>query len=391
LNVVFLLNSTFPHYSGGRETWLARVSWLLAERGHQVVILVIRPERFQDARHVLHPAIRLVQVQEPNWLRLCARFLRGPLRELHSLLTAWPIRGRLRQLLRDSEKSVVVTLDTVVLPLCVPMRAAGTRPWICASKGPHAAIMGQSCPPLRPLFNFLERRAFAQATEIWSNGRDMEKSINDSGFSNVFIGNGVDTNAWAAEVHAPPEYANLSRERRVVSIGSVLPIKGVESAVRALAYRVQPPVDFQPWRLTWIGKGDPLRYRSLAEALGVAEAVDFLGDRDDVRPYAKYADALLCLSGGGGMSMSALESLCSGAPVIAWDSPVYRQLIEDGKSGFLVRQGDERALAMTIQTVLRLSPTHRRLIAARARSAVRKHDWNAVVSRIEERLERLST
>jgi glycosyltransferase involved in cell wall biosynthesis len=99
-----------------------------------------------------------------------------------------------------------------------------------------------------------------------------------------------------------------------------------------------------------------------------------------------HSSALLCLSGGGGMSMSALEAMCSGVPVIAWDTPVYRQLIDSGRSGFLVPEGDSEELAMAVQAALSLPEEERERMAGNARRIARLHDWTAVVDRIEARL-----
>jgi glycosyltransferase involved in cell wall biosynthesis len=44
-------------------------------------------------------------------------------------------------------------------------------------------------------------------------------------------------------------------------------------------------------------------------------------------------------------SLTAMEALASGTPVVALKSPALEELIEDGKTGFLVRDVDEMALA----------------------------------------------
>jgi glycosyltransferase involved in cell wall biosynthesis len=292
----------------------------------------------------------------------------------------------LKDLLGDIHSPIIVTLDTVVLPLAIPTRLLPGHGWVCASKGPHAAVMAIGCKPLSLVFHYLERRAFRRAREVWSNGKDMGAVIAGLGFHNIVVGNGVHTKEWEAQVSPPAEFQTGRPEARVASIATVLPIKGVEAAIRALAFTMKSHESCRPWQLTWVGKGDPGRYLSLAANLGVLDSVEFLGDRRDVRPYAMHSSALLCLSGGGGMSMSALEAMCSGVPVIAWDTPVYRQLIDSGRSGFLVPEGDSEELAMAVQAALSLPEEERERMAGNARRIARLHDWTAVVDRIEARL-----
>jgi len=46
-----------------------------------------------------------------------------------------------------------------------------------------------------------------------------------------------------------------------------------------------------------------------------------------------------------------IEALMCGTPVIAFDKGPFRELIEDGKTGFLVKEGDTKSLALAIKKI----------------------------------------
>lgn len=386
MDVVFLINSVFPHDSGGRTTWLRNVGVRLVARGHRVSVLAIQPAPAARAANALDESVRVVEVRVPLWLRVMEVVCRGPLSEVHRLLVAWPFRRHLRRTVAELGSPVVVTLDTVVTPLAIPPMQRSVRGFVCAVKGPHAELMGKRCKPLRWLFRCLERRALAHATEVWSNGWDTEQLIKDKGFPNIMIGNGIDAKAWECQCEEPMEYRVAQGAFRIVSIATVLPIKGVREAIEALARCAAAHTGDRSWRLMWVGRGSASRYLALATRYNVEELVEFVGERRDVRPYAQHAHVLLCLSGGCGMSMAALESMASGVPVIAWDTPVYRQLMKSGHSGILVREGDTDGLAGAIRQVSLLTPGQRAEMVANAKRAAVLQDWSVVVSRIETRL-----
>ena len=168
-------------------------------------------------------------------------------------------------------------------------------------------------------------------------------------------------------------------------MGTLGDIKGISNAIYALQ-KIRISCPNKPVELFFIGKGCAERYRKLARELNVADKVHFLGARSDVIPYMQHASVLLCLSGGGGQSMAALESLGSCSPVIAWDTPIYRQLISDQINGILVPYNDNSRLAEAILAVARLSTGERHALGFEASKAVRGFDWNVVVDRIEERI-----
>ncbi|HET6432960.1 glycosyltransferase [Dyella sp.] len=121
--------------------------------------------------------------------------------------------------------------------------------------------------------------------------------------------------------------------------------------------------------LVLAGKGELLfMLRAHAKAEGVAAAVYFLGDRNDVRELLQGMDVFVLSSVSEGYSMALLEAAASGLPMVATDVGGTREIVRDGETGRLVPAGDPEALASAISSLLEDPDTAGRL----ARGAL---DW----------------
>jgi glycosyltransferase involved in cell wall biosynthesis len=80
------------------------------------------------------------------------------------------------------------------------------------------------------------------------------------------------------------------------------------------------------------------------------------------------------------MSMAALECMAAGKPIVAWDSPVYRQMLTERVSARLVPEGDPDALGATLAALVTSDAESARLGAAAA-AAAQKYDWRVVGER----------
>jgi glycosyltransferase involved in cell wall biosynthesis len=110
--------------------------------------------------------------------------------------------------------------------------------------------------------------------------------------------------------------------------------KGVDTAIRAIAALPKQPID-----LVVVGEG-PLRseYASLADALGVADRVRFVGSVDHLDMPSIYhaADIVLMPSRAAeAFPLVALEASASSLPVIASDGPGIRAIVRL-ETGFVV-------------------------------------------------------
>jgi L-malate glycosyltransferase len=162
----------------------------------------------------------------------------------------------------------------------------------------------------------------------------------------------------------------------LLSTRSWEPIYGVDVLAQAfgIAARKQPSL-----RLIMLGNGSMKnRIRQIFQEAGVLEQVEFPGQigQADLPPFYHRSDLYVCASHSDGTSISLLEALASGRPVILSDIPGNREWVTPGLQGWLFPDGDAPAMAQCIQSALE-NHTHLKDMATAARClAEQRADWN---------------
>lgn len=144
------------------------------------------------------------------------------------------------------------------------------------------------------------------------------------------------------------------REPRIVFAGVVIPIKNVDGIIRAFA-RVKETVPDA--RLDVVGPCPDPAYRQHLEALIRALGVDdvhFAGSKKAVElaETISTATAVVVFSHHENVPCVIAEALATGTPVVAARVGGIPEMIEDGRTGFLIEAGDERALADQLTALL---------------------------------------
>ena len=133
--------------------------------------------------------------------------------------------------------------------------------------------------------------------------------------------------------------------RRIVAIGRLVEQKGQLALIRALAQTSEPVT------LTLIGDGE---MRGLIETeiarLRLGDRVRLAGwlDEAGVRAELAASHALVMPSFAEGLPMVIMEAMAAARPVIATYIAGTPELVQDGKTGWLVPAGDTDALAAAI-------------------------------------------
>jgi glycosyltransferase involved in cell wall biosynthesis len=153
---------------------------------------------------------------------------------------------------------------------------------------------------------------------------------------------------------------NLPRDARVLAtVGALIPRKGQAFAIEALA--ALPDAI-----LLLAGTGsDENALKSLAERLGVAERVRFLGPvpHADLPIVLNAADVFVLPTASEGLANAWVEALACGTPVVTTPIPGALELITDPTSGRLVPR-DASAIAAAVQDLLAAPPAPEAVSAA---------------------------
>ena len=167
----------------------------------------------------------------------------------------------------------------------------------------------------------------------------------------------------------PPALGSNDGVVRLLSIGSVLPVKGYDLLIAAVATLKE-----MPWRLTIAG--DRIRNPAAAaqldtdiEAHGLGNRVAVLGalPRERIMELYLASDVFVLASRFEGYGMALAEAIAHGLPVVSTMAGAIPNTVPPG-AGLLVPSDDAAALARALRRLIS-DPTERRRLATNARAA----------------------
>ncbi len=209
----------------------------------------------------------------------------------------------------------------------------------------------------------------------------------------VVIHNGIDLQEYDAQALERGRFRErLGLQGRTVIgfTGNLIPRKGIDVLIRAMA-RVVP--DHPELALVVLGRvplGSPVdygaQYEALAAELGIAEHVRFVGFEPDVRAAVADCDVLALPSLQEPFGRSIIEAMALGATVLASDVGGIPEIIDHGVHGLLAPPGDDATLADRLRS-LSADPGLRRRLAGAARARVeRDFDVAGLTARVQAEL-----
>jgi glycosyltransferase involved in cell wall biosynthesis len=163
----------------------------------------------------------------------------------------------------------------------------------------------------------------------------------------------------------------MTPEQPVVGI-----VANLNRAVKGVAYFVDAVplilAAVPATRFLVVGGGEQEEtLRTRASDLGVADSVIFTGYRDDVDRLYSAMDVSTLTSLSEGLSITLLESMARGLPVVATSVGGNPELVVHEKTGFLVPPADVDAFARSVIAVLQ-SPQRRTEMGLAGRQRVEK-------------------
>jgi colanic acid/amylovoran biosynthesis glycosyltransferase len=168
----------------------------------------------------------------------------------------------------------------------------------------------------------------------------------------------------------PALHRRATSEIVIGTAGRLVELKGIEYLVRAAAALRS---EFPALRVEIAGSG-PQREK-LEEAVvrvGLKEQVRFLGWIDNISSVLPRWDVFVMPSLEEGFPIAALDAMAAGLPVVATSVGGVPELLEDGKSGWLVPSRDVEALASRLHLLIG-NPELRRSMGTAGYARVRDH------------------
>ncbi len=165
------------------------------------------------------------------------------------------------------------------------------------------------------------------------------------------ITNGLDLTRFAAPIDRPDARRRLgiAPDALVLAIvANLIPYKGHADLIAALgASTTKLPAG---WRLLVIGRDDGLgpTLRDQAAALGIADNILWLGERQDIPELLGLSDIGLNVSHEEGFSNAVIEGMAAGLPMLVTDAGGNKEAAPDGLAGLVVPPRNPRALAAAL-------------------------------------------
>ncbi|MCG6955294.1 MAG: glycosyltransferase family 4 protein [Gemmatimonadetes bacterium] len=351
--------------SGGAETHLHEIFGRLADRGHQVTLLVsgwpgCTPRVSLDGLDVHRTGGR------------------------HTFSLAAPryFRRHLSTMPCD-----VVVEDLNKVPLFTPWWTSAPVALVVHHLFGATAFQEASFPVALATW-LLERpvpRVFHEApvAVVSESTRDDLVARGMSAERMDVVRNGVDL-----EAYAPDPGGERFPRPTVLYLGRVKRYKRVDLVIRAVELLVRQGKDL---RLLIAGKGDHVdTLKALVSKLGLEHHVEFLGFVSDAEKASLFRQAWVhaLTSPKEGWGIANMEAAACGTCTVASDAPGLRDSVVDGRTGFLVRHGDVAALASALGRVLE-NPELRNRLGREARTFAEEHSWDASATAMERFLSRV--
>ncbi len=178
-------------------------------------------------------------------------------------------------------------------------------------------------------------------------------------------------------------------------VGQITPWKGQDDAIRILAVlraqfpnvhlRIVGSVVFTGRTVSFDNEAFRGRLSVLATELGVADAVEFAEENEDIRSVLASLDVLLVPSWEEPFGRIVAEGMAAGVPVIATNIGGPAEIVEDGISGFLLPPRSPNTWTTTVTRLLSDSGLSAE-IAAQARRRIKRLDSVATYRRYLPRL-----
>jgi glycosyltransferase involved in cell wall biosynthesis len=177
---------------------------------------------------------------------------------------------------------------------------------------------------------------------------------------------------------------DVVRERRVLFVGRLISVKGVNYLIDAIDTET-------PLRI--VGPAYDEGYAQDLRMMARGKPVEFLphlSDGDLVREYASalvtvvpsvYTDVYGSVTSGELLGLVALESMACGTPVIATRCGGLPEVVEDGVTGFLVPPNDPAAVADRVRYFLERPGIAEAMGKAGRERVLREFTWDRVAKR----------
>ena len=371
MRIVYVLTSLGM---GGAERQVLAIAARMAERGHTVALMVLRPQLKQEWPNAIE-TVHLNMRRNPSGV--CAGLLHG------------------RRFLREFRPDLVhshsfhANLIARLLKVFVPTPAVLCTVHNVYEGGWHRMMAYR----LTDLLTRQTTTVSTAAAERFVRLKAVPKH------KCMVVSNGIDTAEFAPDPQRRVrmrEEAGTGDEFIWLTAGRISPAKDYPNLLRAFAQVMEIASDTRLW-VAGDGNVDDLSdLILLAQELGLDGRVRWLGLRRDMPALLDAADGFVLASAWEGMPLVVGEAMAMEKPVVATDVGGVRELT--GDAGMLVPPANSEALAAAMLDLMRRPAEERRGMGRVARARIeakfsieaRADQWEALYGNLLTRSRQIS-
>lgn len=368
---IMVVTDQYESMVGGVSTVTGELARGLAKRGHEVALVVPSPGwrgRVATAEQVSvtyrgslrwpwYEGMRLGCLPVSAARKLIASFA-PDVAHIHS-----PVTLGVMARIGAGRQRVPVVYTNHYLP-------ANVRP----STAPRSRVVDALF--YRHVVGFSNRCTYVTAPTATALGLLRERGLH---VPSGILSNGIDLGAYSpgpADDRIRHRYGLPAAGPLILSVGRLSPEKRMDVLLDAAA-RLGPGT-----QIVMAGTGpDEARLRARAQRLGIGAKVRFLGfvPGPDLPGIYRLADVFAIASEAELQSLTTMEAMATGLPVVAVDAYALGELVRHGHNGFLARPGHAAEIAAYLDLLCSDPCLRARMSAASLRiiSGHERHRWLA--------------
>jgi len=354
-----MISNEYPPSIGGVQTHVFELSRSLVALGHTVQV-VTRKKSQDSPAHEIQDGVTIHRISLPksHWLYDQILF------------------RKLKRQIRDHNIDLIHVHGTRPLNACRKLHV----PVIFTN---HTSSFLKRLKKGNRARKKMSRQLDAVAHVI-APSRDRAEATLQAGFRGPLteITNGVDLERFSPGQSICREKLQLPENAFLALFsGRLHPIKGIKYLAEALEQ-----LDLEELHLLVAGSGPEKSTLSNAfHRIGRTNQVHFLGSvpNSSIPDVYRAADLLLLPSLEEATSISGLEAMACGLPILGSDVGGIPALVEDGVTGRLVPKGNAQAIASTLLEMIK-HPDECQLMGSKGRiKAEREFSWSSVAKKTE--------
>jgi glycosyltransferase involved in cell wall biosynthesis len=359
-NLHIIIYSPFPNYTGGRENWLINILPRISGSFNKIFLYVYKSDRapIYDLSNLKNVVIKEVYcLRQKDLLFSVLNLFSVKLLFLLDILFFFrkEVRKSLKQVVMPKDIILAMNSITELQPPVDLITENYNVKVVCSVRGLVPLELGNSVPYFRRKFELMEKKLLPFCSTVLANGYDTQAYLKNQGIDSFIVPNGVDVSHFKnpdlldSELDIIKELKS-SNFKIILMVATLRKIKGIDDLI--FAGKILNDLGLSRYKLVFVGKGNPDPFRNTARKLKIEDNVLFVGEQKNIAGFLHLSDLVVCTSGGSGMSMAALEAMAACRPIVAWDTPVYRQLLTHMKDSYLATYPNHQELAKGIMLLL---------------------------------------